>query len=871
MKRFLILLVGLLFCVCSEMHAQIYNVTVKSKGEKKPLAGVTVYSFKFKQYAERADKDLGKGVKIEQDSHHYLEKKSTSPIGECNIQCVPEGYIVLDYQGYSGFYNIFETTKVDDDYRMQLFLDIGETMREVPVRGKMEKEVPEILPPIAHGDDHKIQYHEEIQALHAKDDARYVIYSKLVFPDYRGEVTFVDLPVVQKMEKFNGRDTVCVDTIVKRNVSVEVKDSVVNMPLIAVDGEEYEKTMERRMGFDKKHDKLHLYHFDSSTKLHNHQGEVIKHVQIVRFPEDTEYIVPGIIWYEDFNGVYFKESKLISDGLEAKPMRFLDSEHVRQINTIDRNTIYNSIEAVLQTSHESKAFPLQFEEASSRLNMRDSLTFAQRNQMMDWISAYDRQSVVQRIIIRGYSSPEGSEKTNRRLSKDRAKTIEDMLKANFSGYPIRSEFDLNDNIVPWEVVADTMQLMDDSLAHKYAVQLREIIKDVKGLEAQNAKIIRTTPTLYKYMKANVLHRVRKVYIDVEIVVQTILTKEEVVLKYNTDSLFRKTMRGYQYYVMLCHLADEKKWSELRELAKEAMERCPKTPVLRFVVDTLRLRERKTSSNLEEKTVPLISKEDYVTYPLASYYNAVATMQLGSIDTLVLKPYLDEGKVDHERLYQGKETPMNALPFIVAQALMYYQARKYWDALNLLNKYGLMNRPELKELVMFVRCQTGEYSKDETVLEFVKASSPLNEAVICTAMGQYKQALDILYSDRVDSLKGDVLYLRAICRFNENKVWSKKSTEYYSSNRVYNASVEGDDYHEGIDAQAFAYPMFEAFKLNEKYVEYLKRDGYFNNAYRQMMLYFWKRHKDGVPINRIAVEYNALVNQMRKEKDAKTSN
>ena len=64
---------------------------------------------------------------------------------------------------------------------------------------------------------------------------------------------------------------------------------------------------------------------------------------------------------------------------------------------------------------------------------------------------------------------------------------------------------------------------------------------------------------------------------------------------------------------------------------------------------------------------------------------------------------------------------------------------------------------------------------------------------------------------------------------------------------------------------WAVPMLNAFKLDEANVTYLKSDGYFNNAYRQMILYAWERMKAGVSLERISYEYKALVARMMKNK------
>jgi hypothetical protein len=66
---------------------------------------------------------------------------------------------------------------------------------------------------------------------------------------------------------------------------------------------------------------------------------------------------------------------------------------------------------------------------------------------------------------------------------------------------------------------------------------------------------------------------------------------------------------------------------------------------------------------------------------------------------------------------------------------------------------------------------------------------------------------------------------------------------------------------------WAVPMLNAIKLDETNLDYFKKDGYFNNAYRQMILYAWERMKAGVPLERISKEYAALVSRMKKAKEA----
>ena len=841
MKRFLILLVGLLFCVCGEMHAQIYNVIVKNS-EGKPLERVKVYTFPIRKKGEAAFKEGEKDIAnaFDKKKHELLAEGETNASGLCVIQCSSIGSIILDGGDcMSGIYDfklyIVEDYKENElDYTLELVLNGQDYTKKTEKTRKIteysefandgkdeqleevEKVANPAPPPTGGGVDRHgknsivVRREIDIDALHAKGEGRFVAFPIIHFHEY--------------------------------------KDSLVYMPPAVIDGESYAKGMERRMSFDKTRDKLDSFIFDSSTQLRDHRGERILYSEVAKIVKGTKYHIPGIIWYEDFNGVYYKDSLLFSDGKEREPMRFLNWDDARKLASIDRtlfskNPSYDPVK-------DNKAFPLQFEQGDRVLNLRDSATVAQRDHMMNWIDRYysNKEGEILKIVVRGYSSPEGSEKRNRELSHDRAKTIQDMLKRNFSGVKIETEFDQYDNIVPWEIVADTMTLMDDTVAHGYADQIRAIVEANKGFDAQH-RVIRAKADLYKYLDEKVLHRVRRVDIETQIVVQRILSKEEIVARFESTPEFRAKMAEYQYYIMMCHLADEERWDELYEVAKNAHENCAKESAKKQVM-IIR----------NSKDTVLTYVDVMIPYPLAGYYYAVATMRKGKVDTNILKPYLDDGKLNNRPV-------INSLPFVVAQVLMYCQDEDFDGANKLIKKYSLISVPELEGLIMFVRCLDGQYRDDEKVRKYVMNSSEMNRAVIYAALGKYKEALAILYGDNVDNPDAKVEYLKAICKFRSlNGNMTSLEKDAYSGSAVYNFDGEY-----GIESSAFAYPMLEAFKLDPKNVKYLENDGYFNNAYRQMMLYFWKRYERGIPVEKIAREYDALVKQMREQNGKHSSN
>ncbi|MDE6634841.1 MAG: hypothetical protein K2J96_06275, partial [Bacteroidaceae bacterium] len=105
--------------------------------------------------------------------------------------------------------------------------------------------------------------------------------------------------------------------------------------------------------------------------------------------------------------------------------------------------------------------------------------------------------------------------------------------------------------------------------------------------------------------------------------------------------------------------------------------------------------------------------------------------------------------------------------------------------------------------------------------------------------------------QVDYKDPKVHYLKAICRFRLNPFKSYEHPAYPSYN-IYDR--DGD---EDFGRRDFAAPMLEALRLNPDYMKQLEVDGYFNDAYRRMVKYFWHRLQQGADLDAIADEYDAL--------------
>ena len=156
-----------------------------------------------------------------------------------------------------------------------------------------------------------------------------------------------------------------------------------------------------------------------------------------------------------------------------------------------------------------------------------------------------------------------------------------------------------------------------------------------------------------------------------------------------------------------------------------------------------------------------------------------------------------------------------------------------------------------------------------------SSSSMNKAVIQTAMGKFDDALSTLYYEKdIPQNDAKVEYLKAICLFKrQSNAFTRFEAESMPVSSLYmeedDLGMEEEKKEENANSipTTWAVPMLNAIKLDETNLDYFKKDGYFNNAYRQMILYAWERMKAGVSLERISKEYGALVSRMKKAKEA----
>ena len=113
--------------------------------------------------------------------------------------------------------------------------------------------------------------------------------------------------------------------------------------------------------------------------------------------------------------------------------------------------------------------------------------------------------------------------------------------------------------------------------------------------------------------------------------------------------------------------------------------------------------------------------------------------------------------------------------------------------------------------------------------------------------------------KADTLDATYYYLLAICLYQVDCKEKDYETYYYNSKNVY------DPHNDIAESQHWGMPMLEALKLDPKWAEFLKEDGFFNDAYRAMILFFWQRMQDGEEMENIAREYDELAKKYFSDK------
>ena len=884
-----ILFILFLFTGIANNYAQTKNIYLKFVGDKEGQANIDVYSFRYKLEAEKATARLKRGESLDKQHDNYIAKTQTGKganKGRARINVPNNGWLIFDFDFQQYTISIADAKVVDNEYIFEL-KQASEGMFQkmddkVNIRGRQRIDDRKTVPgegSTCNGLLYIKPYPVIIDSVYAHNNARFVLS-----------------PVV-----------------VSRN---NPKDTIGFLPPRVLDGIDYNPSQVRYTGFDQinigdKPYNKNDYFFKNKdiigeepmSNIFNkgmrtrEQDTIYFQCKIRPYDDKNPWKIIGHCWYEDYNTVYYERNVLLYAGYTTKPSEFLDWRSSIPEEDIDAS--HYSIEARTEAITTPMELRLDFKSGEATLNYADSLTMANLNSIESRIQSIlnNDNAEFHGISLLGYASPEGRETTNQSLAQKRTETVRDYLKQRFSYHlDVKS---LDKKIVTWEEVADTIEALNNTKYADIVNEIRDICKRKSTLDAQYYDEIRFK-NWYSWVHDSILPRMRRVRIETEYVEQKELSSKEIFQRYENEATKAPFIEGsapaYQYYQLMSYLYDNQDWDALHQIAqvvynvsKEAVKTKDEgnqlidiTEHFTTVVDSIIPIKIEVRDSLGKKSYQTKDSITYAykrepiirPYPLAAYYLAKCKLEKGEItaaDTMLLKDYLDDSnqglyydKVD----FDGAHHYWNEEAIVITQILIHCAIEDFSRA-RFLSLYHLPKDGKYETFQSFLKFLSCDEDEDkEHTRRLIEETSPnnyvvanLTKDVIDGEIG-FVRALKELEENKDAFLKDDTLdatyyYLLAICKYKKENPRQDYEVYYYDSRTAYDPNPES--------LMNWGAPMLEAFRLDPKWVDFLKEDGYFNDAYRSMMLYFWQRMKDGVRMADIAKEYDELAKKYFSDK------
>jgi len=792
---------------------------------------VSVYTYKTKAQAERAAEALsaGSAKSIEKFPGFIASAVTDVSDGACYVKMAKDGYMVVD------------PIKIITDSELQI--EVVST-KETNANGDVEY----ILGTNSGNKEEKTVKMREVES---KGKKKLMKGQDMVTPKACGNRLFfppVKVLVDSAYTRADGRFIVA--PIVYKNGKVDQ-----NFSPTVLDGFPYHESQYRRMGYNYDNDKLNSYRANHYMENFKEDTVYTQAFSILNYDKSAKYKGIARFSFENYNAIYHEDTYEWWDGRTQDPMRFLDWDDVKRSIPIDY-TRYRYVGRAEKSRREIKDLHVNFAVGSDQIDMSDSATIASIDKIIENITSFydDSESFIDHMIIRGFASPEGIESSNRKLCKARSASIGNWVRSRFPDRSkLQNNFEYEGDIVPWSEVANYLEknFAGDEYANEIVLELREIIAANSSLDGQWARI--RDREWYPYVNEQVLPHMRRVDIEYSTVTNRVKSPQEIYDSYMANkSGYLKTAKPYEYYELMKRFFEDEEEEELASVAEVAYKSD-------IVTQNAIRHNRNIESRNEDGTANYyLEPSDWYRrpYPLAAYFVARNKFMHHEVDTVMLKEYIDwsnEG-LENQKTWKNQDAGWwNDEAIVVLQILMYCEAHDYYMAHDLCTRH-LSDDPKFDRLKMFVRCMDCEWDNPE-VRDYIAQSSALNNAVVTMAQNDeegYRDALYILDNDTsINNNNGNVWYMRAICRFQLEADTRPDALAFFANN-CYDPEPS-----ETEKPKDFGAPMLEAFRLDPSNVEYINSDGYFNDSYRLLVWYFYKRQKDGLTMDKIAEEYNRI--------------
>lgn len=463
-------------------------------------------------------------------------------------------------------------------------------------------------------------------------------------------------------------------------------------------------------------------------------------------PNQDLYYFKAKIWVEDYIKTYYIDSIEIGNtGRVARPYQFLEYSF-NEFN-LDPNDPDYYKEPRRETLADAKDMKLQFKQGEAELDESDTATMEQLESLKSEIVdiCNDDAAILLELHFEGYASPDGQYAKNADLSDRRTKVVQREVESFRSSELFSATRSAKGYVAPWTDVADLLE--KDSLITE-AEAIRAIVAETNDMDRQGAQI-KKLPYYYEKI-VPLLPQLRSVKCTFAAMVKRFLKPEEILEKYQTDSLIRSGRKNITLneYWNLFNLIDDEK--ELEKLYIRALAHSKKTET-RF-------------------------------WPLPANNLAVMYLKRKQIDTTLLASFIDERYKANQPMTDkegNKIYPVNADPIVANHVQMFMLAKNYERA----EELSSIIENEHPMLRAIVRCLGGyidfEDPKEEATIEIIKQSSPRNEVIMKLAklLNDSKQDTTIIESLNKLNPKDPVTpYLRAqhICLKYDNYISDMKS-------------------------------------------------------------------------------------------------
>lgn len=476
------------------------------------------------------------------------------------------------------------------------------------------------------------------------------------------------------------------------------------------DGVDYGLTQDRRMAFNPDNDPLTRY--VQRRPLSEERFDIPWSDTIYIANPKKAFTAHCVMILEDYTRVSFKnDMKLTTCGMR-RPLQFLefsfpfmqvDPEKYKQKPRRERRNT-------------AKNVSLSFLVGKAQLDPEDPKNEEQLGELRaDLLGIVNGEgTTLKALSITGVSSPEGRYAPNLALARQRTATALGMVTQVIPKRTLDRVFvQQNARVAGWDEVA---ALLEADTLPEAAARVREVVaKYPKSPDAQFAAIARMDiyPTIIKER----LPRLRTVLYEYKHEVFRELNPDEILARYENEPDYRsgkKSFTLYEYWYLFKMVKDPKQ------------------------LEALYLRAYNDSK-------AMLGGKPWV---LAANNLAVSYLERDTFDVEILKPLIDLGvwKVNQvQRFDDGisvTETEVNPEAVVANQLAMYIRSDNFREA-SILAKL-LPDEERFKLIKAFARCLGGYYVGGATVeeanerrevFETVRATTPLNNIVMCLAMNK----------------------------------------------------------------------------------------------------------------------------------------